>query len=201
MAGMRYHVMMPFSRPGNMDLLNQMFQAANQDNQVEWYPICHDKDLVFKMGHWCKPCYSGPAPEGWNPMYWKLNWFLTHMPVQPNEFYCVLCDDDIYEPRFFPKINWHAGDVIVCSMKRGNRTPPGGNGHAPTTLIGRPDHMTPGSVGVEQMIIRGKIIKQFRYENLSDADGRLIMEITRNRQTDYAPEAFVWFNYLEPGRW
>jgi hypothetical protein len=134
-------------------------------------------------------------------MYWKLNCFLDQMPIHDNDRYGFLCDDDLVEDEFFIKIRQYGDDVLVVSMKRGNRQPEGGNGHPPTTLIAQPSNMKIGSVGVEQIYLRGRILKNLRFDNFPEADGKFIINVVNNLPVKYLPNTFVWFNYFEPGRW
>jgi hypothetical protein len=61
--------------------------------------------------------------------------------------------------------------------------------------------MTVGNVGVEQFIVKGKILKNHRLPLTTCGDGELISLLVKLYDTLYLPEVYVWFNYFEPGRW
>jgi len=57
-------------------------------------------------------------------------------------------------------------------------------------------------VGLEQIILTGRVAQIVRFENNVYGDGMLAEELFKSKNNiTYVPEAYVLFNYLEPGRW
>lgn len=192
-------ILVPFSRPHLIPTLVGIWGKA--PDGVHFHPIISDPTCVFESTDWIHPFYCGEVPAGWNQMYWKLNYYLDQMPIHENEMYGFLCDDDAFEPEFYEKVFQYPDDAIIVSMKRGKHDPGTGNGHPPTALIACKENMKQGKVGMEQLFIRGSHLKNLRFENFSEADGKFIVNIVNNLPVKYLPRAFIWFNYLEPGRW
>ncbi len=200
---MKYHIITPFARFENLRKIIDMLAPKD----VSWHPIM-DEDLPFRFRFdqfWIVPSYC-PVIQGpfWSKWRHAINWFLDTSIVYPTDRWCILNDDDFYEPDFFEKITTHKADVVIASMKRGHHIPPVTDpvrAHPTSTLIAAPENMVPCGVGIEQMIVSGRILSGVRLEDNAYADGMLISSVVKNNEVDYAPEAFVWFNYLEPGRW
>lgn len=207
MARMRkrnYNVITSLARFQNIKALAKML--SEQD--VTWH-IVHDDDLGFEVKIanpyvWTHACPTPPGPF-WFRCHSALNWFLDSTSLWDDEYYCFLNDDDFYEPGFFDKVD-QAPDspVYITSMKRGNQTPQGVDpvrAHGVGTLHASLEQMSPGYVGLEQGIIIGSVLKQCRIPLNTCGDGQMISHIARTYPTLYLPEAYVWFNFLEPGRW
>jgi hypothetical protein len=58
-----------------------------------------------------------------------------------------------------------------------------------------------GSVGLEQIVVRGKVLKKYRLGMHIAGDGELISRITQENPAAYASDIYALFNYFEPGRW
>lgn len=128
--------------------------------------------------------------------------------------YIVLCDDDLTENDFFKKIPNQ--DVVCVSMQRNdfyskhvvwdsweNKT--GHYEYGMDILYAHPDNMKPARVGGEQLICKGKVLKEFKY-GMDDSTSSLpgdftfIRDVMTKYPVTYVPDAFVYFNYLENGR-
>lgn len=200
---MKYNVITPLSRFENLKKLISMLEPMN----VDWHVIMDD-DLPFRISFlkkWIHPLHF-PKTEGafWSTWQKSLNWFFSNIVPEEDSRYLILNDDDAYEPDFFTKLDKYSGDVIICSMKRGDRIPPVSDpvrAHPTSTLIAVPENMVVCGVGAQQIVVGGKIIPQMKLEDHVYADGMLITNIVKNNPAQYAPEVFVWFNYFEPGRW
>jgi len=57
-----------------------------------------------------------------------------------------------------------------------------------------------GGIGL-QYIVKGKLLKNHRFEMNSGADGLLAQKFSLHTDVVYLPDAFIYFNYLEDGRW
>jgi hypothetical protein len=130
---------------------------------------------------------------------WKTNWFLDHVKFEPETRYCLLNDDDLYGAGFFDLLDDHHEDLIIVSMCRGDNHPPG-SPHPGGVLIACPENMRPGYVGGEQIILAGALQKDYRLGHTYEGDWYMLAEILKHHHPRYAPEAYVLFNALEPGR-
>lgn len=186
-------------------------------HRIVWHVIMDDDNgcsLKFD-DQWVKT-YLCPNKdtEFWARCHNALNWFLDTQEIKDNEMYCFMNDDDGYEPNFFQKIretmaevereNGSEPDVMIVSMKRGDNIPvvePHRIAHHTTFLPAHPDNVRIGCIGLEQFIVRGKIIKNYRFPHDICADGMLIMKLFKENGAVFAPYINALFNYFEPGRW
>ena len=144
-------------------------------------------------------------PSNWFVGHWLFNYALDTLnqgvagiQIADGDYYSILTDDDFYEPDFFKKLARHRGDAVITSAKRGDHSV---GRHPKTTLLAKPGFMRRGLVSLEQLFMAGTVARKMRLEHSFDSDGRLVEEVVQRYQVSYVPEAFVWFNYLEPGRW
>lgn len=141
-----------------------------------------------------------PMPAGYGFIgSWKTNWFLDHVTFDDETRYCLLNDDDFFAPGFFDRLDEHDEPFILCSMNRGDHHPKG-SPHPGGVLIACPENMRPGYVGGEQLIVAGKILKDYRLGVSYEGDWKLLEQLLKDHRPRYAPEAYVLFNALEPGR-
>lgn len=123
--------------------------------------------------------------------------------------YMILCDDDFVEEGFWDKIPNE--DVVVTSMKRNDtkvnhifwddfQKRIGHWIYDYDVLTAKPEEMKIGRVGGEQLILKGKILKHYRYGDNPEGDGEMIMRVLADHAPTYVPDAYVLFNYLEDGR-
>lgn len=204
MRNLTYNVITSLSRFQNIKPLAKMLHEQG----VTWHVI-YDYDMGFEMRFrdcWIRD-YACPTPPGpfWFRCHYALNWFLDSNSIWDEEYYCFLNDDDFYEPGFFDKIDQAPeSPVYITSMKRGNHTPAGvepERAHGTGTLHAAPEQMSPGHVGLEQLIVAGNILKECRLPFNVCGDGEMVSHIAKTYPTLYLPEVYVLFNFLEPGRW
>lgn len=194
----RYHVVTPFTRFENL----VVFACMLREFGVMWHPVFND-DLPFRLAEndWIEPWFAARAPEGWNRGNWAFNWFLDHGSILDRSRYLLMPDDNFYEPGFFDKLEEREGELLICSMKRGHQIPPGGTPYGTDTLVAVPGNMHVGGVGGEQLIVSGRLLKTVRFGPNHGSDGQVIAALCQAHKPEFLPEAYVWFNYLEPGRW
>jgi len=207
-----FNVITPLSRYENLKYLIDFLEPLG----ITWHVIT-DSDVKFKVSFdqdWIKH-YICPNKEVhfWERCNHAINWFLDLGVVQNNLMYCMLNDDDAYEPDFFKKIakakeiaeqSKTNTDVIICSMERGHKIPSTEvhpRMHPTTKLWAYPENMAIGSVGVEQIILSGEVISKYRLPLEPEGDGMFILEVLKHHPHIYVPQANVWFNYFEPERW
>lgn len=168
-------------------------------HNIIWHPIYQHSVFPERLlPKWVEPCYCTPTPNGWHPANWKANYFLDHWNIEENDRYANLSDDDFYEPGFYRKISKHKGDVVVVSMRRGDVAI---GGYPKHTLVAKAENLKGAGIGGQQLIVSGRVIRGFRYGREYAGDWEFISKIISKHRVEFAPEAFVYFNYLQPGRW
>lgn len=204
---MKYHVITPFSRFENFAALRDMLRDQRTSEQdIHWHLILDDNPSVSLQtsDDWIHQNRFPTVRPVWE--MWRLMiTCMAHSPeVSDTDRYMILHDDDFYEPGFFKKIDAVAGNIVICSMKRGNAIPPGLEPHLqhpPVDLIARPESMAVCAVGAQQIVMSGSIFRVVNLPSEVYADGLMIVDLVKRFGASYAPDAFVWFNYLQPGRW
>lgn len=197
-----YHIVTAFSRRENFEPLRKLLDQQ----PLQWHLLVDDPPAFqFEIKDWWIHRYPVPKIEpGWKMWRRCINHFAQQCPIAENDRYLILNDDGFYEPGFFEKIDAVDGDVLVCSMKRGDQTPPGCEpirAHGTNTLEAKPENMHPGQVDVEQIVLSGILFKRINLIVRPDSDGYMVEQIVHDYGAVYLPGAYVWFNYLEPGRW
>jgi len=199
----KYNVITPLARFENIQPLVQMLLPKN----VHWHVIIDadaQYDVNFELDWVTKYICPNSGSIFWERCNNSLNWFIDTVELKEDEMYCILNDDDAYEPDFFSKLDKIDSKVIVCSMLRGDQTPSSATGvraHPTHKLLAVPQNMFVGGVGIEQIILSGDTLSRYRIPVNGCGDGMFISQIVHENKTEYASEANVWFNYYEPGRW
>jgi FkbM family methyltransferase len=207
-----YHVITPLARYQNINKLINMLE----DKNIQWHVIT-DNDSKFRLQfdqdwihHYICPNKENKFFERCN---YSINWFIDNYELDPDAMYCILNDDDAYEPEFFNKITYELKNesidseyknVIICSMERGNNIP-----HDAVDIRRHPTHklwatnesMEVGGVSIEQIILKGEILKNYRIPLMPAGDGDFILNVLNSNKCFMMPNINVWFNYFEPGRW
>jgi hypothetical protein len=208
-----YNVITSVGRLQNISIIKNHIHPQS----VRWHVIT-DEDIGFSLkfseswitSYVCPNAYE----EFWSRCHGALNWFIDTQKINDDEMYCFMNDDDGYEPNFFNTVDKVISeaetnhsvehDVIIVSMKRGHNIPRDVipvRQHPTNTLFADPDNMKVGLVGLEQIIIRGKLLKKYRIPMDVCGDGMFISQVVQENHVAYAPHANVLFNYFEPGRW
>jgi len=208
----QYHVITPLARYEN---LNKLISTLENKN-IQWH-IITDDDSKFKLKFDQNWIHYYTCPNKQNQFFercnYAINWFLDNNNLIEEDMYCILNDDDSYEAEFFNKISNELKNnsihddyknVIICSMERGDNIPEDVEDirkHPTYKLWATNDSMHVGGVGIEQIILKGKILKNYRIPLTSGGDGEFIINILNHHKCFMMPHINVWFNYFEPGRW
>lgn len=199
---MNYHVITPLNRFQNYSRLRDLLAPQG----VKWHIILDD-DQPFRIApkeSWIDvSVVSNSQQRFFERCNQAINTWLDTNLVD-DDMYAILNDDDAYEPGFWDKIRAVEGEALIPSMQRGNHTPSGVSperAHGTNTLVASPENTKVGHIGVEQLIVSGRILKNCRLPLTIAGDGEMICYIAATNPVKYVPDAFVWFNYLEPGRW
>jgi hypothetical protein len=192
------HIITPFHRPQNASALI----AHLEPMRVIWHPIC-DVHVEFDAP-WIVPLYV-VLPPGRLILHQKHNYWIETQPIVDSDWYGFMNDDDGYEPNVMDMVRSKTtSQVVVISMKRGDRTPPGtppGSAHDIYTLRAAPEEMRVCYAGVEQLFVRGSVLRTLRFVDDNCGDGLMMEYVTRRFPTTYEPNYYALFNVLEAGRW
>jgi hypothetical protein len=165
-----------------------------RDNIVDWPPE-----------KWINPIVSPVRPKVIiDGLYFKFNYFIENQPINDEDHYMFLCDDDSIEGNVISEIKKMDDPVIFISMKRGhniNYEHPSNTWHGTNTLYARPECIKVCEVGLEQFIIKGKILKEVRFVDHNWADGYMCEYLKEHYPVTYREDLFSLFNFYEPGRW
>ncbi|MBI2065972.1 hypothetical protein HYT60_00485 [Candidatus Woesebacteria bacterium] len=190
---------MPFHRIENKEMIIKHLSQFD----VVFHPITNEPTKFPRLG-WIKPFTfaSPPANIAW-VYYYALNKFIEKAKIIDNDYYMFLSDDDFLEPGFFKKLKGIKSDFIVVSMNRGDNAPPGSEG-GPGLLICSWRVMGRRGMGGEQLIVKGKHLKNEKFLDIRIADKKFagkLWNTNPHQNFTFVPNAYIWFNYLEPGRW
>lgn len=186
-------VITPFKRLENLELMTKALEG-----KANWVILYDNPDLEKHIPSWVTK-YFFKLPDFKENVCisnWLFNAYLSS-GLDDETQYMILCDDDSVEEGFFDKIPNE--DAVICSMRRGDIVPEGSYGYR--DLIASPNNIGIGKVAGEQLILKGKILKNYRYGLSNVGDGEMIIEVVNNHPVTYVSDAFVLFNYFEHGRY
>jgi hypothetical protein len=215
---MIYNVITPVSRPETFQSMIEMLKPKNVNWQIISTPESASNFTSNESWIYHFVCSGDLGVEYFTRAYNKMNAFFDNAEIHDDHMYCFLSDDDAVEPDFFEKIDTALAEVsniispsiVITSMKRGNRTPSDAVGvkksYGTDTLVASLENMQPGKIGLEQFIIKGSLLNEKKYRipnNVHWGDGLFLNQAFWENQEKaiFCPEANVWFNYFEPGRW
>jgi hypothetical protein len=196
---MTNHVLTPFSRFFNLIELGNRIKEEG----AQWHLLLDKGVHLPDLGQWLECHNFEKPPPNFFVGHWMINQFLDHVGVVDEDRYMVLTDDDYLPPGFFAQLNAYQEDVLIVAMQRSNKPSVEHRTDRLGTLLPSPDHIKIGHVGFEQMIIRGRLLREFRCGGDYCADGDLIMRIFARYPEcfRFVPEVRVYFDYLPPGRY
>ena len=194
------HIITAFSRFQNMGFYIEKLS----DFGIIWHPIFFEGELSIENKNYLEQ-YSwieySTIPKNDIPCdlcYFKLNSFLDKETLIDDDLYFFMNDDDWFDPTIIAKLDSMQDDIIFMSMMRGYKHV---SPHPISTLYASPN-VGIGTIGLEQYAIRGKILKNERFDiHNGCADGALALILMHKYRIRYESSLYVYFNYLEPGRW
>jgi hypothetical protein len=198
------HIVMPFIRARNKAFYLERFAALG----VIWHPLTITSDNVsFATSKGVQPFHNDFSlkPEASIFCYWKLNLFAhSGKGIEDDDYYWILGDDDYFSEHIPFSLSVCNSDVVFISMFRGLHLVPllEFNSHDITTLYAAPENIKVGKIGLEQYIVKGKVLKNLNFqENLPTADGIIAEHLKVTHRCEYQRDWFVFFNWFQPGRW
>jgi len=204
-GGKQIHLVMPFWRKHQKDVLTEAYRPMN----IIMHPITFEDEAVEWDEQWILPVavpfHSSKYGHLQEPQNVKRNWFIQNHEIIDSDYYVSCDDDDMYESNVFNEIKKMDDDVVIISMKRGNRTPSNIHhlrAYGTNTLDAEPRCIGIGSISNQMSFVKGSVFKKYTYDYDHCADGRLaILRRENDEQTAFRPDLFALFNYYEPGRW
>lgn len=196
-------VITPFKRRENVKLMADVLKG-----KCHWIVLQSDDEEVIDFPSWVtvKRLKITNKKNISNRLF---NEFVSQ-GLDDETQYMVLCDDDAVEDGFFDKIPNE--DCVLVSMKRTDRVGKHivwDDWHNQIShwengldvLIASPDNLKIARVGGEQLILKGKVLKKYRYGLHNIGDGEMILQVSKENDITYVPDAYVLFNYYEDGRY
>lgn len=197
-------VITPFQRRENIQLLADILKG-----KANWIVLVDDESLLNAFPEWVTVKKYDKPRDGICKSNSLINTFISE-GLDKETQYMILCDDDSVEDGFFDKIPDE--DVVCVSMKRGDKEvqyvewidyekQQGRWILGIDVLTAAPENMKIGRVGGEQLIIKGKILRDYRYGLSNIGDGQMAARVAEEKKITYMPDAYVLFNYFEDGRY
>lgn len=205
---MNIHILTPFYRKYLYKTLIHYYSKMN----IIWHPICDKVDIEpFKNNtiDWIKPLLCPPLKKG-QQCYEKFNHWLAIEDIEDDSFYGFCGDDDMFEDGLFDEIRKieDSVDVIYISNYRGDKIPNDGGAPHPVApiIMKRIEQVGPCGIGLGMFFVRGKILKNVRFDNIDGAgDGRFAQKIgkicwPKANSVLFKPDWYVFGNFFQPGR-
>jgi len=197
---MTYHLVTPFKRE---HLIPFWVKEIERLGDVIYHPIS-EKKLPFPESDKIQPLvYEKPELPYYGVIIHALNMFIKNHKFVDDDYYVISSDDDCWETDFFDKIKHVTSDFIVVSLKRGDHQV--NSPYGIDTLLAAPQNIRVGRISGNQIIMKGHILKKHQFDTREPAvsDGRFLEMLWYTYKHDdftFVPDAYMYFNYLEPGR-
>lgn len=194
-------VVTPFKRIENLPFLIKALK-----DKCHWIVLQADDESIIEFPEWVEVRRYNVTNKKYisNRLF---NEFIAN-GLDSETQYMILNDDDSVEEGFFDKIP--DADVVITGMKRNDVDAPhvvwdvwptlSHVEHGQDILLPVYGNMKIARVGGEQCIVKGKILRCFRYGLSPVGDGKMVCQIYHEYGAVFVPDAFVLFNYFEDGR-
>lgn len=203
----RFNIVIPLHRFGNTTTLRDM--ASRLGGCHVTYLVAEEElDEFNRTGYgvtywetlWTCPNEGhGSCREG----NWRIKKWLEQVAMKSDSdrYICLLNDDDYYEPHMLDKLAGVTSPVVMVSMLRGhNIMPDPATQHPTTPLTASRNALYFGGFGLEQVLFKPAALQKVGVNPNDEVEATLI-DIAAASPMEIVPNACVWFNYLEPGRW
>jgi hypothetical protein len=208
-----FEVITPMKRWENLAVLRPHLEQAMNGWAAHWTLLVDREDLLAGKTDDIAPHTVFGVEKKRDPqlnrMSPALNQFYHSGLVRDHVYYVLLCDDDFLGPDYFRMVaNAAPGPqhkLLVTAMERGDHVTPN-PGYGTYTLWPARENMKPGQVSGEQLVMRGDLLRTVTLNErlLEGGEGVLSEQLAaqlHDGEILWVPQASVWFNYLEPGRW
>jgi len=204
---LNFHIVMAFYR----EYLHETIKQDIKNMDVYWHPVCEPHEIKYfekDTEPFIQPIVS-EIKNHYMVGYEKLNKFIELATIIDDHYYGFLGDDDMYAPGFISKImKFINAKIIIFSASRGDNSP------APTDAayqwpaiplyLHKLNDIHVANIDLCQMIVRGDILKQTRFQEASSCDDGQYAENLRKKWPDdilILPEIGVFKSFYEKGRY
>lgn len=192
------HLYTPVSRPHLLPHLACLLRPQG----ITWHLLCHEPlPPTFAIEPWMQVVDLPPIDGLHNCCYSKLNRAWLFDDLGDDDWVNVLCDDDGIPADFYARLCLDdvPADVdalfVPVTFREGNSL---------FTRLAFPGSMVPGYCGIEQPIVRWRVIadnpKPYCMERILDADGLWGEFLARNYHCDYRNTPSAHYNEYQAGR-
>lgn len=188
---MKIHIILPFNRYSNKDTIINFLMSFK--DYIIVYPIEEIQNKSEWVYDWIKPCICPTRPDNWDPVYYKLNYFINHTNIIEDDYYFVFSDDNLFQENLISEIQKCLTDIMFISVKFNttiNLTPIPDN---------KKSHSI-GNCGLYNFIVKGHILKKYTFENIYYGDGLFMEYLFNNSELSktYKTDIFALYDYLNP---
>lgn len=193
-------------------LLNQIIHYY-EPMKIIWHPVIFESETEkikwpCETQAWLYPLVIPDNKKVSNFIdigYHKNNAFIRSKYVNDDDYYIFLDDDDMITLETIKAIKLMNDDIVFISLKRGyniSETVEQLKQYDTSTLIADPRNVFPGRISKQQLVIKGKILKECNFlEDIHFADGILAFWLKQHYEIRYEPKLYALFNFFEKERW
>jgi hypothetical protein len=194
------HIICPFYREHLLPTLIKYLEPMN----IIFHPVITPVENVPIQRDWIFPLIS--PIDAYVISYEKINQFIEKAVINDDDYYGFMGDDDMYPQDFFDTIRQQTANILVYSLLRGDRIPDDNIEKHPIypLVISKLSDMQVCNIGMLQYIVKGRILKQTRFNNTHKWGDGMYAEMLRDKfpnEIKFLPDLFAWGNYLQPGRY
>jgi hypothetical protein len=183
---MNVHAIMPFSRPQNKEKVLNNLRPMN----IILHPIEIPTMKSDWNEDWVKPMVCREIPDKHDACYFKINEFISNAQINDDDYYFVASDDNLIRSEMAEKIRTCDTDVVFVGVLFNKRI----------NLIPKKDNFEShkiGNCGLFNFVLKGKILKNIKFENLFYADGVLMESLFKSDfSKTYDENKYVLYDYL-----
>ena len=198
-----------FNRKENLPFMLGAIEKPHKEGKCNW-TVLVNKDFVCDFPDWVVvKRYEKEFNDNIANRF--LNRFISE-GLEPETQYFTLNDDDSFEEGFFDKIP--NADVVIVAMQRFDTprkyivwdnwdTKMGHYEYGIDVLQACKENLRVARVGGEQLIVKGKVWRNFRNGLQKDGtgDGVMICQIAQEYPITFVNDTHVLFNYADKTRW
>lgn len=161
----KINIIMPFSR---LEYKNELIDMLSK-LEIKLHIIETNESTDWYDHEWIDKIISPEIPIGYDPPYFKANYFINNIEINNNEYYYFMGDDNLIDSILINNFKNCDTDVIFCSQYYNPKI---------THIIDPLDFNTfkIGNCGWYQFCIKGHVLKTLKFEDtIWYADG-IMME-------------------------
>lgn len=189
----KINIIMPFSRlEYKHELIDMLIKL-----DITLFVIETAESTDWGNHNWINRIISPNIPIGYDPPYFKANYFIQNVEINDNEYYYFMGDDNLIDKNLIDNFKKCDTDVIFCSQYYNPEV---------TQIINPLDFNTfkIGNCGWYQFCIKGSVLKNIKFEDtIWYADGIMMEYLYKhpNLTKTYLPDVFIKFNGINKKWW